>query len=336
NKNNNYLTAEYLTTRRAYDETKKAYIERISQNKIINFIPWNEIDEKIEFVDAGGSGIITKAKWIKENITVALKTVAVSEETDSDNDEFIKEQIKAFHNIGLVLSSKTNEENKEKTSHIGYENYAELGCLRNFLIKNTTNWEQKVNIARQITCGLYFLHTNEILHRDLHTKNVVIKKDGDGVRAIITDFGLSKVLPRNSKSNQRIGGCAPFVAPEVLNNIAAYDYKSDIYSLGVVLWEITSNGRPPFEKVESNLKIAIQTMKGIREQPINESTDSYVKLYTNCWDGDPKLRPEINQVYESIRQEDIISGEEWKDLPQSCDSSQSNDSSKSSDLSQSS
>ncbi|CAG8844582.1 19669_t:CDS:2, partial [Racocetra persica] len=121
NKNNNYLTAEYLTTRRAYNETKKAYIERISQDKIIDFIPWNEIDGKTEFVDAGGSGIITKAKWIKKNITVVLKTVAVAEETDSDNDEFIKE-IKAFHNIGLVLSSKTNEENKEKTSHIGYEN----------------------------------------------------------------------------------------------------------------------------------------------------------------------------------------------------------------------
>ncbi|CAG8818128.1 8566_t:CDS:2, partial [Racocetra persica] len=59
-------------------------------------------------------------------------------------------------------------------------------------------------------------------------------------------------------------------------------------------------------------------------------------LYTNCWDGDPNLRPEINQVYESIYQEDIISGEKWKDLPQSCDSPQNNDSPKSSNLSQSS
>ncbi|CAG8618261.1 8434_t:CDS:2, partial [Racocetra fulgida] len=198
NKNNNYLTAEYYTTRRAYNETKKAYIERISKNKIIDFIPRNEIEEKIEYVDVGGSGLITKAKWIKKNITVVLKTVIVSEETNSDNDEFIKE-IKAFHNIGLVLSSKTNEENEEKPSLVGYEN--------------------------------------------------VIK---------------------------------------------------------------------------------------FYEQPINESTDSYVKLYTNCWDGDPKSRPEINQVYESIRQEDIISGEKWKELPQSCNSSQSNDSPKSSDLSQSS
>ncbi|CAG8481401.1 17519_t:CDS:2 [Racocetra persica] len=215
---------KYLKTRRAYNETKKAYIERISKEKIIKFIRWTEIDDKTEFVDTGGSGVITRAKWIEKNITVVLKAVAVSEETNSDNDEFIKE-IKAFHNIGLVVSSITNEETslkgeiKEKASLVGYENvikfygvsrdesddlylileYANHGNLRYFLSQNTLNWEQKVNIARQVTGGLYFLHKNGILHRDLHTKNVLIQKDGDDIRAIITDFGLAKVIPRNSE-----------------------------------------------------------------------------------------------------------------------------------------
>lgn len=249
----------------------------------------------------------------------------------------IFEQIKAFHNIGLVHSNITNEENKEKESLVGYENvikffgvssdeselylileYADLGNLRYYLSKNTINWEQKVNIARQITCGLYFLHKNKILHRDLHTKNVVIQKDGNGVKAIITDFGLSKVLSRNSKSNQKITGCLPFVDPEILDHNAIPDYKSDIYGLGVILWEITSNGRPPFGKCNSVLAFSIEIIKGVRETPINGSTISYVKLYTDCWDGNPKLRPEIEQVYKLIQQEDIISGEIWKDSSQSC------------------
>ncbi|KAF0465072.1 kinase-like protein [Gigaspora margarita] len=328
--------AKYLTTRRNYNETKEAYIKRISENKIIDFICWSKINEKTEFLETGGSGVITKAKWIEKNITVVLKTVVVSEETNSDNDEFIKE-IKAFHNIGLVHSNITNEENKEKESLVGYENvikffgvssdeselylileYADLGNLRYYLSKNTINWEQKVNIARQITCGLYFLHKNKILHRDLHTKNVVIQKDGNGVKAIITDFGLSKVLSRNSKSNQKITGCLPFVDPEILDHNAIPDYKSDIYGLGVILWEITSNGRPPFGKCNSVLAFSIEIIKGVRETPINGSTISYVKLYTDCWDGNPKLRPEIEQVYKLIQQEDIISGEIWKDSSQSC------------------
>ncbi|CAG8492016.1 10624_t:CDS:2 [Racocetra fulgida] len=264
---------KYLTTKRDYNETVKAYIERISKENIINFILWNEICEKMEFVDTGGSGVITKAKWIKKNITVVLKTVVVSEETNSDNDEFIKE-IKAFHNIGLVLSSITNEENEEKTSLKG-----EITSLVGY-------------------------------------ENVI--KFYDDIRAIITDFGLAKVIPRNSKSNQKIVGCVPFVAPEILNCNATPDFKSDIYSLGVVLWEITSNGRPPFDKCNNVLLVSLQIIKGARETPINGSTNSYVKLYTDCWDGNPKLRPEIDEVYNLIQQEDIISGEKLEDSSKSC------------------
>ncbi|CAG8667225.1 10728_t:CDS:2 [Cetraspora pellucida] len=339
NENTTYLTAnetKYSKTRRGHKETKEAYIKRISNEKIIDFICWNKIN-KGEFLEAGGSGVITKAELIENNLTVVLKTVAISEETNSDNDEFIKE-IKAFHNIGLVHSGITNGENKGKTSLIGYENvikfygvssfsqiaissdekdlylileYADLGNLRFYLSKNTINWEQKVKIARQITCGLYFLHTNGILHRDLHTKNVVIQKDGDSVKAIITDFGVSKVLPRNSKSKQKLTGCVPFVDPKRLkDNNEAPDKSSDIYSLGVVMWEITSNGRPPFAFNNCHLvSISLQIIKGKRETPINGTTNSYIELYTNCWNGNSKLRPEIGQVYELIYQEKIISGE---------------------------
>ncbi|CAG8475603.1 17584_t:CDS:10 [Gigaspora rosea] len=165
---------------------------------------------KSEFLDHGP--IITKAKWIEKNITVVLKAV-------SRVSEFIKE-------------------------------YADLGNLRYYLNKNTINWEQKINIARQVTSGLYFLHKNEILHRDLHSKNVVIKKNGDGFKAIITNFGLSKALSRNSQSNQSL-------------------------------------------------------------------TERISFLYTDCWNGNPNLRPEIEQVYKSIHQEEMISGEKWKDSSQS-------------------
>lgn len=194
--------------------------------------------------------------------------------------------------------------------------YADLGNLRYYLNENSLNWMQKIDIARQITCGLYFLHKNEILHCDLHTKNVVIQKNGDGVRAIITDFGLSKVLTRNSRSDQQIEGCVGFVDPKLLDDKEGTpDYKSDIYSLGVILWEITSDGRPPFNEHISKaglIRVSINIINGMREEPIEGTTISYVELYTNCWNGNHDSRPEIEQVYKSIHQEDIITGEKWK------------------------
>ncbi|CAG8510032.1 37000_t:CDS:2 [Gigaspora margarita] len=202
------LTIEYKKIKLNRNETIRTHIEKICKNDIMNFISWNKINNRDHF-DIGASGIIYKAKWTERDIVIALKAVPVSVETDTDNDEFVKE-IKAFHKIGLIHS------NNEAIPPVGYENvvkflgvssdeselylvfeYADLGNMRHYLGQNTLNWEQKVNLARQIICGLYFLHENEILHRDLHTQNVVIKMDKsfkDGTRAIIIDFGLSKVL----------------------------------------------------------------------------------------------------------------------------------------------
>ncbi|CAG8594268.1 20701_t:CDS:2, partial [Racocetra persica] len=78
--------------------------------------------------------------------------------------------------------------------------FAELGDLRGYLNTINLNWKAKVNIARQTASGLRFLHENNILHRDLHTRNVVIKPDTNGIRILITDFGASKSLNYNSTS----------------------------------------------------------------------------------------------------------------------------------------
>ncbi|KAF0442319.1 kinase-like protein [Gigaspora margarita] len=339
-------SSKYLSIR---NESQEAYLERICKRGIINNFCWDEF-EIIERLHIGCSGDVLKAKWKKCDIIIVLKTVAYLEEADSDDQKFIEnnqeftynqefsKEIKAFHEIEQVM---LNKENKEKPP-IGFKNvikffgatkhcnksehylvleYADLGDLRHYLNHNNLDWEQKIDIARQIVCGLFFLHENEILHRDLHTKNVVIKKSDEsfksGIRAIITDFGLSKVLPRNSTSNQLIGGVIPFIDPKILNNKELKpDRRSDIYSLGVILWEITSNGRQPFQKhpraIISLELFSIELIRGEREKPIAGSKASYVGLYTDCWNGNPDFRPDIKKVYELIHEDNIISGEEWQ------------------------
>ncbi|RIB26922.1 kinase-like domain-containing protein [Gigaspora rosea] len=138
-----------------------------------------------------------------------------------------------------------------------------------------------------------------------------------GIRAIIIDFGLSKVLSCNSNSNQLIQlikGSIPFLDPARLNDRHyALDYKSDIYSLGVIMWEITSNGRLPFNSIINNINYSLKEfidniIKGAREEPINGSTISYIDLYQRCWNEEPNLRPEIKEIHKLIYQEDMISG----------------------------
>ncbi|CAG8846457.1 32737_t:CDS:2, partial [Racocetra persica] len=122
--------------------------------------------------------------------------------------------------------------------------YAEGGDLRFYLEKhfNELDFEKQLWFARSIAKGLAYLHSKQILHGDLHDKNIVISHGN----AKIIDFGNS--MHTNDQKNVTLFGHFPFVAPELikdLNNIE-YTYKSDIYSLGVILWELTS-GHEPFK-----------------------------------------------------------------------------------------
>ncbi|RIB17957.1 kinase-like domain-containing protein, partial [Gigaspora rosea] len=170
--------------------------------------------------------------------------------------------------------------------------YANNGDLRNYLSNNfpKLNWATKIRMAKEISSGVNFLHSFDVVHRDLHDKNILVHDD----RLMITDFGISKSLENSAKSIN--GGTPAFSDPQYLNN--PYTYKrnksSDIYSLGVLFWELSS-GIPPFKKTDPT-NIAISVIDGIREAPINGTPVDFVYIYCNAWDGNPELRPKIAEI----------------------------------------
>src|SRR3954465_9524163 len=111
---------------------------------------------------------------------------------------------------------------------------------------------------------------------------------------IVTGFGLE-----DNNETSRVGGMVRYIEPQCfINSSYKRDKASDIYSLGVLLWEISS-GRPPFNNM-GILDIAREVVQGKREAPITGSPSAYVTIYQMAWDSDPKKRPTINKVRENL------------------------------------
>jgi len=119
---------------------------------------------------------------------------------------------------------------------------------------------------------------------------------------MIADLGLSKQLTAEDTSNSAVYGISEYMEPQCYkHDIYVRDEKSDIYSLGVLFWEITS-GYSPFSKNRSH-NLTIKISNGFREEPINNTPQVYVTLYQKCWNDDPNLRPDIEEVYFILEEE---------------------------------
>ncbi|PKY57877.1 kinase-like protein [Rhizophagus irregularis] len=178
--------------------------------------------------------------------------------------------------------------------------YAKEGNLREYLTKKfkSLEWGKKIQMALDITSGLNFLHSKGLIHRDLHSKNILVN-DGE---LLIADFGFSERLTEvtsNSTGNKM--GVIEYIEPKCFKDKDyVKDKRSDVYSLGVLLWEITS-GYPPFRNIEDRDMLGYQiSHNNLREDPIEGTPLEYQLLYQECWDDDPAKRPNIDQVYEEI------------------------------------
>ncbi|PKC68621.1 kinase-like protein [Rhizophagus irregularis] len=191
--------------------------------------------------------------------------------------------------------------------------YADRNNLRIFLKSLKLDLMIRVKLSLDIAKGLSYLHQLKIIHRDLHSNNIVINQvhscDQLEFIAKITDFG-SAINEEDDDINDKTGviGQIPFTDPQYLNNPKHYrkNMKSDIYSLGVILWEISSS-KAPFENFMADsrgefrdLCLTFEIINDYRERHTLFTPENFVKLSRQCWDNDPNKRPDIKTVIDDL------------------------------------
>ncbi|RIB27716.1 kinase-like domain-containing protein, partial [Gigaspora rosea] len=143
-----------------------------------------------------------------------------------------------------------------------------------------------------ITLGLAYLHENDIVHNDLHSMNILIN---DG-KVLIADFGMSNQLNGSNTSSSAIIGMMAYIDPQCLRSERKKrTKKSDIYSLGVILWELTS-GIPPFYNLNDSIAIYQEIINDNREKIIENTPPGYANLYCKCWSSYSDQRPTLDEI----------------------------------------
>src|ERR1043165_7541005 len=164
--------------------------------------------------------------------------------------------------------------------------YYKSGSLKDYITKNfyEITWYEKLRILDNIIEGLKHLHNQKIIHRDFHSGNILYENEFD---IVISDLGISKSSIDNDDGE--IYGIISYMAPEILDG-KEYTKESDIYSFGMIMWELTT-GRMPFWDQNNDLELIIKICKDFRPPIIENTPKGYVELMQECWDSDQHKRP---------------------------------------------
>ncbi|KAJ8610033.1 hypothetical protein CTAYLR_009241, partial [Chrysophaeum taylorii] len=176
--------------------------------------------------------------------------------------------------------------------------YLRRGSLRNLLDDASTpiTDDQRRTWAEEIAQGMGYIYEHGTQHRDLKSSNILLTDD---FSCKISDFGLSRSAEFRThttlESKRGAAGTAPFMAPELLDEMQMFTEKSDVYSYGMVLYEITTRAHP-----WAGLK-AVQIVRCVVDKelrpPVSKDADAHLfTIMRHCWKQDPNERPSFADV----------------------------------------
>ena len=187
-----------------------------------------------------------------------------------------------------------------------------LGSLEGLMSKKVLSSELKIRYVREICYGMKYLHSMNIIHRDLKLTNVlVVSDDSNSTQAIckISDFGTSREVDMKSTLSMSQSmtmtsniGTPLYMAPEILSGVGHYSQKADVYSYGILMVSLW-NQKPPYYEIhnrEAGDLLSDITTRGLRPRIQSECPQSYFNLVSACLVEDPHSRPSFDEIFKNV------------------------------------
>ena len=220
--------------------------------------------EILEVIGTGGMAVVYKARCHRLNRLVAIKIL----KKDYLEDEDFRRRFRAESQAVAMLSHPNIVSVYDVSTSVSLEaDYIVMELIEGITLKQYMekkgflNWKETLHFAMQIAKALEHAHSRGIVHRDIKPHNVMVLKNGS---VKVTDFGIARMMSKGNTLTKEALGSVHYISPEQAKG-GRVDNRSDLYSLGVVMYEMMS-GRPPYDG-DSPVAVAIQHINGGAAMP---------------------------------------------------------------------
>ena len=213
--------------------------------------------EILEIIGTGGMAVVYKARCHRLNRLVAIKIL----KDEFARDEEFRRRFRAEGEAVAMLSHPNivqvyDVSTSDSANFIVMELIDGISLKEYMEKKGVLNWKETLHFSLQIAKGLEHAHSRGIIHRDIKPHNIMVLKNGS---VKVMDFGIARVMNKSNTLTKEALGSVHYISPEQAKG-GHTDNRSDLYSLGVVMYEMMA-GRPPYDG-ESAVSVAIQHING--------------------------------------------------------------------------
>uniref|UniRef100_A0A671UQJ5 Tyrosine-protein kinase n=1 Tax=Sparus aurata TaxID=8175 RepID=A0A671UQJ5_SPAAU len=253
---------------------------------------WEINPSELTFMKELGSGqfgLVRLGKWRAQH-KVAIKAIREGAMYEEDFIEEAKVMMKLSHPKLVQLYGVCSQ---QKPIYIVTE-FMEHGCLLNFLRqrRGSFSFGSLLSISLDVSEGMQHLEANGFIHRDLAARNCLVN---DSLVVKVSDFGMARyVLDDQYTSSSGAKFPVKWSPPEVFN-FCKYSSKSDVWSFGVLMWEVFTEGRMPFEQNQNHEVVTLVT-KGHRLYRPKMATAAIYDIMQLSWHERPEERPSFSQL----------------------------------------
>ncbi|GAB1288791.1 Dual specificity testis-specific protein kinase 2 [Apodemus speciosus] len=295
-------------------------MDRSKRNSIAGFPPRVERLEEFEGGGGGDGSTVQMGRVSSSSYRAIISAFSRLTSLDDFTREkigsgFFSEVFKVRHRAsGQVMALKMNTLSSNRAnllkemqlmnrlSHPNILRYINSGNLEQLLDSDQyLPWTVRVKLAYDIAVGLSYLHLKGIFHRDLTSKNCLIKRDENGYSAVVADFGLAEKIPEASIGSEKLAvvGSPFWMAPEVLRD-EPYNEKADVFSYGIILCEIIARiqADPDYLPRTENFGLDYDAFQHM----VGDCPSDFLQLTFNCCNMDPKLRPSFEEIGKTLKE----------------------------------